>query len=648
MAIAVETWKGSVCVVVTVGINPIRWVTGAIRAAMRCASSRARTRSAPCPGTRRLSSIVRKSSRPRSASAARAVQYPADVSSAGRAPGSRHAAGCQPAPSSATPRCTRPAVSVGGAAGVSFCAMGSPSLLGSGTTVAPDRARRQRFGSCRSRGNVHGRQGFALGVETTQERPATAIAFPRDARREVLVCCLAGFATLLDSGAVAIALPTLRAELGASPGQTQWILASYSLAFGLALVPAGRLGDVQGRRRLFLAGVAVFSSAAFVSSLADGAWQVVVARLAQGAAAGVISSQVLGIIADRFTGVHRARALAAYGVAIGLAGVAGPVAAGTVLAVAGEQAGWRWTLALNVPFGAVALVGGALFLRRDGAPRAAARFDIGGLGLLAAATLLVLIPLVARPGATGAALCVLGAGAALALLLRWERRYARGGGTPVLVPELLAARGFTLGAAVATFYFGAALAVNTVLTLYLIERRGLGALEAALLLVGGGLAMAVSSGTGWRVAARFGRATVVWALVAEATVVALYLAAVRFLPDPALLVAVAVLATASGVASGLVDAPNRALTLEYAPAEANGVAAGLLQLVQRLSATVALTAATGLYLADPHTSRGPALALTLCLAMFLAGAGFAVADARRRASTAGAADPPGARRTAGH
>lgn len=481
-------------------------------------------------------------------------------------------------------------------------------------------------------------------------RPGPGVVRPGRERWEVLVCCLAGFATLLDSGAMSIALPTIRADLGATAGQTQWILASYSLTFGLALVPAGRLGDVLGRRRLFLAGVAVFSASALLSALADGAWQVVLARLCQGAAAGVISSQVLGIIADRFTGVLRARALAAYGVAIGLAGVAGPVASGAVIAVAGAESGWRLALALNVPFGALAFAGGAILLRRDGArsARRPVRFDAGGLLLLAAATLLVLVPLVASLGAAGSAACVGAAAVFVTGLVRWERRYARSGGTPVLVPALLAARGFTLGAGVAMFYFGAALAVNTVLTLYLIERQGLSALHAALLTVGGGLAMAVSSGTGWRVAARFGRPLVVWALVAEATIVALYLAAVELLSGPAVLAAIVVLSTASGIASGLVDAPNRALTLEYAPTDANGVAAGLLQLVQRLSATVALTAASGLYLSRPHDRSGFAIALLLCLAMFGAGALCAFADARRREGDSGLVDPPLTARTPGH
>lgn len=89
------------------------------------------------------------------------------------------------------------------------------------------------------------------------------------ARLEVLVCVCAGFATLLDSSVLGVTVPALRTALRADTVEVQWILASYSLTFGLALVPAGRLGDVLGRRRLFLAGIAVFA----VSAVGDrGSW----------------------------------------------------------------------------------------------------------------------------------------------------------------------------------------------------------------------------------------------------------------------------------------------------------------------------------------------------------------------------------------
>lgn len=345
----------------------------------------------------------------------------------------------------------------------------------------------------------------------------------------------------------------------------------------------------------------------------------------------MISSQVLGIIADRYTGVGRAKALAAYGVAAGLAGMVGPITAGAILGAAPDL-GWRLVLLLNVPFALLTLVGGAVLLRRDRTVRGTARFDVVGLVVLAAATLLLLLPMVSSAGRVRAVLCVAGALAMLIVFWWWERRYARSGGTPVLLPALAAARGYTLGTAVAMFWFGAIVSLNTVMTLYLIEGLGLGAIRAALVMVGGSVAMAVASGFGWRIVARFGRATVVCALVLQCGVVTGYIVAVEVIPRPAVFFVVALLAMASGTAGGFVDAPNRAMTLEYAPDGANGVAVGFLQLAQRLSATVALTGVSGLYLAASGggSSHAISAALPVCLVMVLLSLICAVADLRRR------------------
>jgi MFS family permease len=157
----------------------------------------------------------------------------------------------------------------------------------------------------------------------------------------VFVCAAAGFTTLLDSSVLNLGMPAVRSAWDASGPQVQWILAAYWLAFGLALVPAGRLGDVYGRRRLLLAGMALFAVTGICGATATGAWTVVGARFGQGLGAGLVSAQVLGIISERFTGADRARALAAYSTAGGLAGLCGPLVGGVVLALTPDGAGWR-------------------------------------------------------------------------------------------------------------------------------------------------------------------------------------------------------------------------------------------------------------------------------------------------------------------
>ena len=468
--------------------------------------------------------------------------------------------------------------------------------------------------------------------ELTAVRPA-----PHDTavRREVLVCAAAGFTTLLDSAVLGIGLPAIRSSLDAGTVDVQWILASYSLTFGLALVPAGRLGDLIGRRRLFLAGLSLFAVMGLLSALAAEPWAVVAGRLGQGVGAGVVSSQVLGIISDRYSGTHRAKALAVYGTAGGLAGLIGPILGGALLGVGGPDWGWRLLLVLNVPFAVATVVLGALFLRRDSRSRSGATVDVVGLGLLAAATALLLLPMVSHFGAPRAVLSVLGSVLALGCFRWWERRYASRGGTPVLLPALMRARGYTLGTAVALFWFGEILAMNAVMSLYLIEGLGVPALHAAVVMSGSSLMMAVTSAFGWRVVARFGRAAVVGAIVAELFVVAGYVVAVNAVPRTSVLAVIAALAVVSGVASGFVDAPNRAMTLEYSPPGASGVAVGFLQLSQRLSATVSLAAVPGLYLAvlsadAGNYGRAMSAGLAVCAGMLLLSLACAVCDGRRR------------------
>src|SRR3954471_3223067 len=136
----------------------------------------------------------------------------------------------------------------------------------------------------------------------------------RAARRVLLVCMAAGATTLLDQAVLNIAIPSMRHSLGAGAADIQWIVAGYSLAFGLALVPGGSLGDLHGRKRLFIAGVAVFLLAGVTAATGGGPGTLIGARLVQGAAAGIVNSQVIGTIQDVFHGVDRGRALGLYAV----------------------------------------------------------------------------------------------------------------------------------------------------------------------------------------------------------------------------------------------------------------------------------------------------------------------------------------------
>ena len=446
------------------------------------------------------------------------------------------------------------------------------------------------------------------------------------------ICLAAAFTTLLDQSSLNTAVPALRSSLGAGPGTLQWIIAGYSLTFGLALIPGGRLGDAHGRKWLFVGGVSLFTAAGIVAGTATAAWVVAVARLVQGIGAGTVNPQVLGMIQDLFSGRERTRALGAYATVGGLAGVIGPLVGGTLIGALGTEHGWRFVLLLNLPFGLLTVPLAVKWLPATRPARAQrASLDLPGLALLAAATLCVLLPVVLPDGPGPPPLSWLIAVPGLVgALLAWEGRYARRGHTPILLPALVRSRGFALGTLVAMFQFGASLSASLALTLFLQDGLGWTALHAALTLLPSALGFAVASSLSWRVVSRFGRISVVWALIGSLVAIAATVVVVLRVPAAQLGVALTVTQLALGVTGGLIISPNQALTLAHGPARSAGLASAFLQLAQRISATVTMAAVSGVVLGvTAGSARLPvAHGLIICGAMLVVATALAAADCR--------------------
>ncbi|TCK22135.1 MFS transporter [Pseudonocardia endophytica] len=435
--------------------------------------------------------------------------------------------------------------------------------------------------------------------------------------RTILAICLAtGFTTLVDQSILTVAVPALRTDLAASGSDVQWILAIYSLTFGLVLVPAGRLGDAWGRGRLLVGGLTLFSAASVLGAAATAPWVLIVARLVQGIGAGTANPQVIGLMQDHFTGPARARALGAYAAVASLSGMVAPVVGGLLLAVSGPDVGWRLVMAVNLPFGIVTCVVAARRLRLGRVARGArAELDPVGIGLLSVITLAVLLPVV---GGAAAAPWIAAGVVAVPVLAWWERRLARRGGAPVLHPALVRSPGFVLGTVVAMCWFGSSLGTGVVVTLALQEGLGLSPLLAGLCLVPSALAMGVTSTIGWRVVGRWGRASVTTALGVLAGVLACTVVAVAVLPPAALVSVLVVSQFLTGAAGGLIASPNQGLTLALAPPGAHGLAAGFFQVSQRVSSTVCIAACTGVFVASAgpdgyRTGLATALGIALVL-----------------------------------
>lgn len=207
------------------------------------------------------------------------------------------------------------------------------------------------------------------------------------------VLLLAAAIDLIDATIVNIALPTIRDDLGAGAAALEWIVAGYSLTFALGLITGGRLGDVFGRRRIFLIGVAGFTLASLAAGLAWSPAALVAARFVQGAFAALMAPQVLSTINVSFPPEERPKAYGMYGTFAGIATVSGPLLGG--LLMQGDLFGldWRPIFLINLPVGLATFVAALLFVResRDEHPP---QLDLTGVGIVTVALLLLLYPLV--------------------------------------------------------------------------------------------------------------------------------------------------------------------------------------------------------------------------------------------------------------
>jgi MFS family permease len=400
--------------------------------------------------------------------------------------------------------------------------------------------------------------------------------------RILSVSLVVGFMSLLDVTIVHVALPSVRAGLDASPASAQWLVSGYALAFGLTLVTGGRLGDALGRRRLMAIGLVGFVVASAAVGLATHIGLAVAARLAQGLSAGLLTPQNSGLIQQLFRGPERGRAFGLFGLTVSLSSALGPVIGGAIIAVAGEENGWRWVFLVNVPIGLVALVAvlrlvpGAAPAREEGeVPDTSRGLDVPGALLLGLGVLAVLYPMVMIEGGTTWTLALL----PLAPLLLWafarrELRLARQGGAPLLDVSLLRRTpGYADGILIGTVYFTGFTGIFLVLSVVLQEQLGFSALHTGFLSMPFALGAAVSSAVAGRLVSRYGRALTV---VALGTMIAGVVLLVALLPlaVPTMLLA--------GIGGGAVISPNFTLTLADVPPRMGGAAGAALQTGQRI------------------------------------------------------------------
>ncbi|MFB7091509.1 MFS transporter [Streptomyces sp. NPDC056296] len=409
--------------------------------------------------------------------------------------------------------------------------------------------------------------------------------------------------TLLDTSSVNVALPSVQNGLHLSAGDVSWVVAGYALAFGLALTPAGRLGDDFGRKRMFQVGLTLFvATSAFTGAATNTTW-LVLGRVLMGLAAGMLNPQVMGIIQQLFTGPERNRAFGLYGATVGLSTAVGPLLGGLLLQWADGAGGWRWIFWVNVPVGIGALVAAAVLLPGERPHEVRRTPDLVGMLLLGLGVTATLLPLV-QAGKTGTPQwwLLIVAIVALPAFVLWERRRSDRGRAVLVNLDLLRVRSFASGTVLATVYFAGSTGIPLVLALFFQQGLGYTPLQAGLGVLPFATGLALAPIIGSRLLNRAGRGLVVAGMV----MVAVGIGVTALLASPqgsgaASLIAPLFLA---GCGSGLVISPNQTLTLRDVPSADAGGASALLQTGQRIGSSIGMALTGALFAGALSQSPG--------------------------------------------
>ena len=319
-----------------------------------------------------------------------------------------------------------------------------------------------------------------------QARAATEFRQGSGNRLTLMVLCLASLIAVVDITIVSIALPAIRRELGFSAPGAQWILNGYALVFGGLLLLFGRVGDLWGRRRLFVTGLASFAVAALLGGLAWEPWVLVAARCLQGAAAAAFVPASLSLLTTAFAeGEERNRAIGVYGAMAALGFVVGMVGGGIIA----EFLGWWWVMFVNVPLALAALLPAHRAVAESRDQNASRSVDLIGASSLVAGLACLLYAISKVPEAGWGSATTLGfttMGIVLLIVFASTERRV----TAPLVPlPILATRAVVVPNAAIFLQSMVGIAWLYALTIYFQEVLGFGPLAAGLLF----LPMTVSS-----------------------------------------------------------------------------------------------------------------------------------------------------------
>ncbi|MCF6474829.1 DHA2 family efflux MFS transporter permease subunit [Nonomuraea sp. MG754425] len=337
-------------------------------------------------------------------------------------------------------------------------------------------------------------------MTVTASAETTGVAPYRHRWIALFVILAAEVMDLLDALVTAIAGPTIRAELGGSESLIQWLGAGYTLAMAVGLITGGRLGDLYGKRRMFVIGAAGFTVASLLCGIAVSPEMLIASRVLQGLFGAVMIPQGLGLIKEMFPPHELGKAFGMFGPVMTISSVGGPVLAGWLVDADFFGTGWRMIFLINLPIGLAAVLAALRFLpehRSSGATR----LDLPGVALVSAAAFLLIFPLIQGRELGWPAWTFVSMAASIAMFAlfgRYEASRARSGRDPLVTPTLFRKRAFTGGLVAGLAFFSGLTGFGVVFSFYTQMGLGFTPLQAGLTglpqalggVIGFGLAMA--------------------------------------------------------------------------------------------------------------------------------------------------------------
>jgi EmrB/QacA subfamily drug resistance transporter len=317
------------------------------------------------------------------------------------------------------------------------------------------------------------------------------------------------FMVLLDVSIVNVAIPAIRSNLSANNADIQFVIAGYGLAYAVLLITGGRLGDIFGRKRMFIIGMSGFVIASALCGLAQSAIMLDLSRVLQGGMAAMMYPQVLSVIQVTFPPQERAKVFGLVGAVIGIATITGPLAGGLIIRDDITGGSWRWIFLVNLPIGIGALIAATRLITESRAPNAT-RLDFGGVILSTAGILLLVYPLVEGQVAGWPAwtfICMAISPVMLALFVLYERSLPSTR-FPLVQLSLFRIRSFSVGVAISAIFIAGIPAFFFTFSLMVQVGLGFSALNAGLTTIPWSLASAIASFMSTRVAPRLGKYTI--------------------------------------------------------------------------------------------------------------------------------------------